>query len=55
MICGTIVDTAARPTRTRGCHSAQEWIELRRQTQAAIDHIQNARSQESQRPEDDPE
>jgi hypothetical protein len=42
-ICRTIADTGSRLARYRACHTAQEWIELRRQTKQNIDHIQNAR------------
>jgi hypothetical protein len=42
-ICRTIADTGSRLGRYRACHTAQEWIELRRQTKQNIDHIQNAR------------
>ena len=42
-ICRTISDTGSRLGRYRACHTAQEWIELRRQTKQNIDHIQNAR------------
>jgi hypothetical protein len=42
-ICRTIGDTGSRLGRYRACHTAQEWIELRRQTKQNIDHIQNAR------------
>jgi len=42
-ICRTIVDTGSRLGRSRACHTAQEWAELRRQTQQTVDHIQNAR------------
>lgn len=42
-ICRTISDTGSRLGRYRACHTAQEWIELRRQTKQNVDHIQNAR------------
>jgi peptide subunit release factor RF-3 len=42
-ICRVIADTGSRLGRYRACHTAQEWIELRRQTKQNIDHIQNAR------------
>ena len=42
-ICRTMSDTGSRLGRYRACHTAQEWIELRRQTKQNIDHIQNAR------------
>jgi hypothetical protein len=43
-ICRTFSDTGTRLGRYRACHTEQEWIELRRQTKANIDHIQNARA-----------
>jgi hypothetical protein len=42
-ICRTITDTGSRLGHYRACHTAQEWIELRRQTKQNIDRIQNAR------------
>jgi len=42
-ICRMVGDTGSRLGRFRACHTAQEWIELRRQTKQNIDHIQNAR------------
>ena len=42
-ICRIVGDTGSRLGRSRACHTAQEWIELRRQTKQNIDHIQNAR------------
>jgi hypothetical protein len=42
-ICRTFGETGSRLNRYRACHTAQEWIELRRQTKQTIDHIQNAR------------
>jgi hypothetical protein len=42
-ICRTMVEVGTRLGRARACHTAQEWIELRRQTKQNIDHIQNAR------------
>ena len=42
-ICRTFADTGTRLGHYRACHTAQEWIELRRQTKQNIDHIQNAR------------
>ena len=43
-ICRTFGDTGTRLGRYRACHTAQEWIELRRQMKANIDHIQNSRA-----------
>jgi hypothetical protein len=42
-ICRTMADTGSRLGRSRACHTAQEWSELRRQTKQNVDHIQNAR------------
>jgi hypothetical protein len=42
-ICRTMSDTGSRLNRSRACHTAQEWTELRRQAKANVDHIQNAR------------
>ena len=42
-ICRVIADTGSRLGRYRACHTAAEWIELRRQTKQNIDRIQNAR------------
>jgi hypothetical protein len=30
--------------KVRACHTAAEWAEMRRQTRAAIEHIQNSRA-----------
>ena len=43
-ICRSIADTGSRLGRSRECHTAQEWEELRRQTQQNIDRIQNSRA-----------
>ena len=43
-ICRTISDTGSRLGHSRECHTAQEWTELRRQTQQNVDHIQNSRA-----------
>jgi hypothetical protein len=42
-ICRTLVDTGSRLGRSRACHTAQEWADLRRQTRQNVDHIQSAR------------
>ena len=47
-ICRSIADTGSRLGRTRECHTAQEWDELRRQTQQNIDRIQNSRAASGQ-------
>jgi hypothetical protein len=43
-ICRSTADTGSRLGRSRECHTAREWAELRRQTQQTIDHVQNARA-----------
>ena len=43
MVCRTEVEGATRLDRRRACHTVAEWAELRRQTRANIDHIQNTR------------
>jgi hypothetical protein len=43
-ICRTSVDIGSRLARTRACHTAQEWAELRRQARQNVDHIQNSRA-----------
>jgi hypothetical protein len=47
-ICRTMADTGSRLARSRACHTAQEWTELRRQTRQNVDHIQNARPMNGQ-------
>lgn len=42
-ICRTYREVGTRLGGYRACHSAAEWEDLRRQTQANIDHIQNNR------------
>jgi hypothetical protein len=42
-ICRTYREVGTRLGGYRACHTAQEWAELRRQTVANVDHIQNAR------------
>ena len=44
MVCRTEIEGATRLDRRRACHTVAEWADLRRQTQANIDHIQNARA-----------
>ena len=44
LICRTLREIGTRLGGYRACHTAQEWAELRRQTQANIDHIQNSRA-----------
>ena len=36
-ICRTTTDTGSRLGRTRSCHTAQEWEELRRRTGDAVE------------------
>ena len=47
-ICRSIADTGSRLGRSRECHTAQEWADLRRQTQQNIDRIQNNRPADGQ-------
>lgn len=42
-VCKTIAETGSRLNRTRACHTQAEWDELRRQTRAKIENIQNSR------------
>ena len=42
-ICRSYGDIGSRLGRSRACHTAQEWAELRRQMKQTVDHIQNAR------------
>ena len=42
-VCRTISETGSRLNKTRACHTQAEWDELRRQTKAKIEHIQNNR------------
>jgi hypothetical protein len=44
MICRSLEGSGSRLERQRACHTAAEWVEIRRQTRAAIDHIQNSRA-----------
>ena len=44
MICRTLDGSGSRLERQRACHTAAEWAELRRETRASIDHIQNSRA-----------
>lgn len=44
LICRTLEGSGSRLERQRACHTAAEWAELRRQTRASIDHIQNSRA-----------
>jgi hypothetical protein len=44
VICRTINDTGDKLRKTRACHTAAEWQELRRQARESIEHIQNSRA-----------
>jgi hypothetical protein len=46
-ICRSSPDTGSRLGRTRACHTAQEWAELRRQTRQNIDRIQTRQAMNS--------
>jgi hypothetical protein len=43
-ICRTMTEIGSRLARTRACHTAQEWAELRRQARQNVDHIQASRA-----------
>ena len=43
-ICKSKPVVGSRLKRIRECHTAAEWAEMRRQTRAAIEHIQNSRA-----------
>ena len=49
MICRTELENGSRLKKSRAwaCHTAAEWAELRRQSKANVDHIQNARMYDS--------
>jgi len=47
MICRTELENGSRLKKSRACHTAAEWAELRRQSQANVDRIQNARMYDS--------
>jgi hypothetical protein len=40
LICRNTADTGSRLGRSRTCHTAQEWADLRRQTRQNVDRIQ---------------
>ena len=44
IVCRTIGDTGSRLSRSRVCKTNAQWVEMRRQTQETIDHIQNSRA-----------
>lgn len=44
IICRSMPDQGSRFVTQRSCHTKAEWAELRRQTKATIDHIQNSRA-----------
>ncbi len=43
MICRTDMESGSRLKKSRACHTAAEWAELRRQAKANVDRIQNGR------------
>ena len=44
LICKTMEENGQKLRKVRACHTAAEWAEMRRQTRAAIEHIQNSRA-----------
>jgi hypothetical protein len=44
IVCRTVGDTGSRLSRSRVCKTNAQWVEMRRQTQETIDHIQNSRA-----------
>lgn len=44
LICRTMEENGQKLRKVRACHTAAEWAEMRRQTRAAIEHIQNSRA-----------
>lgn len=42
-ICRSLKTTGSRLSRTRSCHTALEWQEIRRQDKQHIEHIQQER------------
>ena len=44
IICRTLNDTGDKLRKTRACHTAAEWRELRRQTRESVEQIQNRRA-----------
>jgi hypothetical protein len=43
VICRVDSEIGSKLRRSRACHTKAEWEELRRQTQANVEHIENAR------------
>jgi hypothetical protein len=43
VICKIESEIGSKLRRTRACHTKAEWEELRRQTRATVEHIENAR------------
>ena len=43
VICKMESEIGSKLRRTRACHTKAEWEELRRQTRANVEHIENAR------------
>ena len=46
-ICRTVADTGSRLNRSRECHTAREWTEMRRVNRMDIEHVQNTRPMSS--------
>ena len=44
LICRTMEENGQKLRKVRAFHTAAEWAEMRRQTRAAIEHIQNSRA-----------
>lgn len=44
VICKMESEIGSKLRRTRACHTKAEWEELRRQTRANVEHIENARA-----------
>jgi hypothetical protein len=42
-ICRSLPSTGSRLSRTRACHTALEWLEIRRQDKQHIEEIQSQR------------
>jgi hypothetical protein len=42
-VCRSLPSTGSRLSRTRSCHTALEWLEIRRQDKQHIEHIQQER------------
>ena len=44
VICRMESEIGSKLRRTRACHTKAEWDELRRQTRANVEHIENSRA-----------